>query len=99
MYRRKGWANWQNELIARALLGGVLHAVGRGEVEPGLLQPPPPLLDVRPLHPHHDRHGDLEGPGRADDTVGQDVAAEDAAEDVDQDGADVPVGGGDTEGV
>ena len=43
------------------------------------------LLDVRPFQPHHQRHLQIHFLRRGDDSVGDDVAAHDSAEDVDED--------------
>src|SRR5574341_1342644 len=82
-----------------SLLGAVLHAVGRDEVQAGLRQHLLPELDVRPLHPDHDGELHVEGPHGLDDPLCQPVAAEDPPEDVDQNRPNVPVGDQDAEGV
>src|SRR4051812_3162925 len=63
---------------------GFAHGVGGGEVESALAQHLLALLDVGALHADDDRHRHTEVPHRGDHPLGQDVAAQDAAEDVDQ---------------
>ena len=68
------------------LCGAVLHAVGDGEVESGIAQNFLTHFDVGAFHSNNDGNFDLKIFYRGDDTGGEDVATEDAAEDVDEDG-------------
>ena len=56
------------------------------------------LLHVRAFHAHHERHGQADLLRRLHDALGEDVAAQDAAEDVDEDPAHRRVGEDDLEG-
>ena len=56
------------------------------------------LLGVGALEPHHHRHLHAHVLHRVDDALGDQVAAHDAAEDVDQDGAHLRVGQDQLEG-
>jgi len=58
-----------------------------------------PRSSLLPFHPHHHRHHHPEVAHRGDDAFGEDVAAEDAAEDVDEHRLHVAVGEQDAEGV
>ena len=69
------------------------------EVEAGLPQHRPALLLVVALHAHDHRHLHRQVAHRGDDALGEDVAAQDAAEDVDEDRLHVGVGEQDAEGV
>src|SRR5262249_44671246 len=91
--------SWRPPGQADDFLGGVLHPVGSSERQPRLAQHPPPLLHVRSLHADDHRDRQLQVAGGSDDPVGEDVAAEDAPEDVDQHRPDVLVGDEDAEGV
>src|SRR5512142_567834 len=83
----------------RHLFRGVGEVLGRGDLETRLPQDLLPFVDVRPLEADDD--GDLEPHllHRGHDAVGDDVAAHDAAEDVDEDRADVLVREDDPERV
>ena len=80
-------------------LRGVLHAVGNREVESRFPQNLAPLLDVGSFHPNHDRHFDVQLARRVHHARRQRVAAQDAAENVDQHRLDVAIGKQNAEGV
>src|SRR5262249_42005787 len=80
-------------------LRAVAHVGRAGEVEPRLGQHLLAELDVRALHPHDDGHPDTELLHGRDQARGEPVAAQDAAEHVDEDGADARVGRKDPEGA
>ncbi len=84
---------------AHDLLRRLAHRVGGREVQAAVLQHLLALLDVGAFHPDDDRDRDAELLDRGDDAFGEHVAAQDAAEDVDQDGLDALVGHQDLEGV
>ena len=65
----------------------------------GLLEQSPSLLRVRPVEPDDDRVADLHPVERREDPARHLVAARDPAEDVEQDGFDLRVGGDDLERV
>src|SRR5688572_29537917 len=68
------------------------HRISRCEAQPALPQHALAFFDVGSFHPHHDRHAYAELGHGGDDPLRQHVAAQDAAEDVDQYGLDVLVG-------
>src|SRR5215212_8962675 len=80
------------------LFGGVLHAVADGEVHAGLGDEAAALFDVGAFEADDDRHLNADGPGGLDDAARDHVGADDAAEDVDEHGADGRVGEQDAEG-
>jgi hypothetical protein len=69
--------------------GGVLHAVRDREVQTRFGRILAALLHVGAFHPHHDREPGCSVPARRHHAGGQRVAAQDAAEDVDQHRLDV----------
>ena len=73
-------------------------SVGRDDVEPGLGEDLLPLLHVGAFHAHHQRHLEPDLLRRLHDALGEHVAAQDAAEDVDEDGLHRGVGQDDLEG-
>ena len=81
------------------LVGRLAHRVGRGEVESALAQHGLALLHVGAFHADDDRHRHTEFLDRGDDAGGEHVAAQDAAEDVDQHRLHVRVRHQDPEGV
>src|ERR671917_1503440 len=74
---------------ADGLRGRFVHAVAGGQ--PRLGEEAPPFLGVGPGKSHDDRHLDGDSLQRFRDALGDDVAARDAAEDIDEDGADIRV--------
>ena len=74
------------------LVRRLAHRVGRREVQAALLQHPLAFLDVGAFHPDDDRHRHAELLDRGNDALRQHVAAQDAAEDVDEHRLDVLVG-------
>src|SRR5205823_8497099 len=68
-----------------------VHRVGGREIHPALLEQALPFLDVRPFHADDDRHPHAQLLHGADHALREHVAAQDAAEDVDEDGPHVPV--------
>src|SRR6185437_4072626 len=80
------------------LLGAVRQVVGGDDVETALVDDFLAEFDVGAFQPHYQRHLQADFLHRGDDALGDDVAAHDAAEDVDQDAFDVRVGGDDLEG-
>ena len=67
------------------LLGGVAKIVGGDDRQAAHRQDVLALLDVGALEADDQRHRQIDFPGGLDDALGDDVAAHDAAEDVDQD--------------
>src|SRR5439155_18224219 len=67
------------------LAGAVEHVVGGDHVEPRFGEDLLPPLDVRPLHAHDERHAEADVARRLHHALGEDVTAEDAAEDIDED--------------
>src|SRR5439155_6246749 len=63
----------------------VEHVAGGDDVEPGAGEDRLALVDVRALHADDQRDREADLARGLDDAVGQNVAAEDAAEDVDED--------------
>src|SRR5262245_51609495 len=80
-------------------LAGLAQRLGRCDVELRLGEDTPALLGVRALQPHDERHLDRELLRRGDDPLGDQVAAHDAAEDVDEDRAHVRVAQDQLEGL
>src|SRR5215212_492232 len=80
------------------LFGGVLHALGDGEVHAGLGDEAAALFDVGAFEADDDGHLHADGLGSLDDAARHHVGADDAAEDVDEHGADVRVCEQDAEG-
>src|ERR1044072_465871 len=80
------------------LFGSVLHALAAGEVHAGLGDEAAPLFDVGAFETDDDGHLDADGFGGLDDTTRNHVGADDAAEDVDEHGADGRVCEQDAEG-
>src|SRR5450830_1179639 len=74
------------------LLGRVLHVVSWDDREAGALEDRFALLDVRALEAHDDGNLDADLLDGVHDAGRDDVAAHDAAEDVDEDGLHVRVG-------
>src|ERR1035438_4397821 len=81
------------------LLRRVQHIRSHREIEPGLQQNLPSEFHVGAFHAYHDRHLNIEVPRRPHHAGGQRIAAQDAAENVNQHGLDVPVREQDAEGV
>src|SRR5262245_55691550 len=79
------------------LLWRVVAIVGRDHVEAAVAKDRLAFLDVRAFEPDHQRHLKADFLHRRHHTLGDDIAAHDAAEDVDQDAFDVGVGGDDLE--
>src|SRR5271157_527346 len=81
---------WTNDSILRLccqcnhLLGRVFHAASNGEVQTRFPQNVLSLFDVRSFQPYHHRHLDPEVAHGRHHAAGHDVAAHDAAKDVDQ---------------
>src|SRR5437667_1536618 len=69
----------------------VFHSLGDGEIESGFAQNFLAQFHVRTFQAHHHRNLDAEAASRGHYATGHDVAAHDAAENVDQDGAHVRV--------
>ena len=63
---------------------GVLHAVGDGEVQAGFVQDLLAQFDVGAFHADHDRNFDVQIARRGDHAGGERVAAQDAAENIDE---------------
>ncbi len=61
-----------------------VHRIGGREVQTAVLEHLLPELDVRAFHADHDWHRHAELPDRRDHPLGEDVAAQDATEDVDE---------------
>src|SRR5215207_7413629 len=80
---------------ADGLRGRFVHAVAGGQTRLG--EEAPPFLGVGSGESHDDRHLDGDSLQRFGDALGDDVAARDAAEDIDENGADIRVGGHETE--
>src|SRR5262245_35176985 len=72
-------------------LPGLAQRVRRRDVELRLREDAAALPGVRALEPHDQRHLDRELLGRGDDSLGDQVAAHDAPEDVDEDRAHVRI--------
>ncbi len=85
--------------MATMRCGTVAEVVGALHVEPRARQQLLPLFDLAAVHADHDRQGAVDLGGRFDDPLGDDVAAHDAAEDVDEDPLDVAVLENDLEGL
>src|SRR5262245_57218682 len=66
-------------------LPGLAQRVGGRDLELRLGEDAPALLGVGALEPHDERDADRELLGRGDDSLGDQVAAHDASEDVDED--------------
>src|SRR2546426_4652907 len=81
------------------LLRAIAHVVGIREREARLSEHPLAQLHVGPLHPDHDRQPHAELLDRGDHALGQPVAAQDAAEDVDEHRLHARIGGEDAERV
>ena len=79
--------------------GARAHLVGGGEVEAGLGEHLPPQLHVRAFHPHDDGQLEAELLHGGDQPLRQPIAAQDAAEHVDEHRLDARVGGQDAEGA
>src|ERR687897_652617 len=73
------------------LRGRFVHAIAGGQ--PRLGEEAPPFLSVRSGESHADWHRDGHSPQCLRDALCDDVAARDAAEDIDENGAHVRVGG------
>src|SRR5262249_45461190 len=92
---------------ARRLPGGqfdyflrrVQHVHADREIEAGFQEDLASEFDVRALHADDDGHLDVEVASRADNSTGQRVAAQNAAEDVDQDRLHIAIREQDAEGV
>src|SRR5262245_60315109 len=80
-------------------LGRLAQRLGGQEVEPGCGQDRPPRLRVRPLQTHHQRHLEGELLGGGHHALRDQVAAHDAAEDVDEDRAHARVAQDQLEGL
>src|SRR4029077_12128874 len=68
-------------------LRSIFHAVSDGEIEAGVAEYLLTEFDVSPFHAHHDGNLELQIFCGGDHARSEDVAAQDAAEDVDEDGA------------
>src|SRR5262245_39588092 len=64
--------------------GGVVEIVRRRDREAGGREQLAPLLDVRALQAHDDRDLEPDFLDRRDDALGDEIATDDAAEDVDE---------------
>src|SRR5207248_1992288 len=82
---------------ANDLLGAVREVVGGDHVQAALVDDLLAELDVGAFQAHDQRHLQSDFLDCGDHTLGDDVAAHDAAEDVDQDALNVRVGGDDLE--
>mmetsp|Transcript_25050 Transcript_25050/g.48641 ORF Transcript_25050/g.48641 Transcript_25050/m.48641 type:complete len:360 (-) Transcript_25050:338-1417(-) len=81
------------------LLSGIVQVVGGDDArEARSLDDLFAQIDVRALEAHDERDLEANFLDRTHDTLGNDVALHDAAEDVDEDGLDAVVGGNDLEG-
>src|SRR5690348_2898856 len=69
-------------------LRGVVQIIGGRDPEPGIAQQLAALLDVGAFETHHHRYFEADFLDRRDDSLGDQVAADDAAEDVDEDAVD-----------
>ena len=69
---------------ATTCLGRFAHGVGGGEVEAAVAQHLLALFDVGAFHPNDDGHRHAEIAHRGNHPFGEHVAAQDAAEDVDE---------------
>jgi hypothetical protein len=76
----------------------VVEVVGRDHVETGLVEDGLALFDIGALEAHHQRHFEAHFLDCRDHAFGDDIAAHDAAEDIDQDAFDRRIGGDDLEG-
>ena len=111
--RRNAFLNAQVELYAdvdiaghlddlgelHALLGGRLQVVDAEDLEAALVDQLLRGLHVGALQAGDDGDAQVHGFGDADEALGDGVAADDAAEDVDEDGGDLGVGGDEVEGA
>src|SRR5690606_12637968 len=79
------------------LLGGVVEVVGRNHVEARILEDGLAFLDIGAFETNHQRHFEADFLDRSDNAFGNDVAAHDAAEDIDQDALHSRIGGDDLE--
>src|ERR671910_920864 len=80
---------------ADGLRGRFVHAIAGGQ--PRLGEEAPPFLGVGSGESHDDRHLDGDSLQRFRDALGNDVAPRDAAEDIDEDGTYIRVGGHEAE--
>src|SRR5438874_6699313 len=90
-----GWSTCKLDDLPRRFI----HAVGGGELHTALAQQPLPFIDIGAFHSDDDRHGHAEILDCRDDALRQDVAAQDAAENVDQNRFHLFVRHEDLEGV
>ena len=74
------------------LARGILEIVGGDQLQPRLAQDAPAEFDIGAFEPHHQRHVQIDLARRRDDALGEHVAAQDAAKNVDQDRLDIRVG-------
>src|SRR5687767_10447646 len=81
------------------LLGPLAHRIGGGEIEAALAEHLLAFLDVGAFHPDHDRHRHAKVLDGRDHPFGEDVAPQNAAENIDEDRLHARVGHQDPEGV
>src|ERR1051326_2486378 len=79
------------------LLRGIVEVIGGDHVEPRIRDDALAEIDVGAFEPHHQRHLQPNLLDRRHDALGDDVAAHDAAEDVDQNAFDIRIGRDDLE--
>src|ERR1043166_1961089 len=79
------------------LLRGIVEVVGGHHIEPRFRDDALAEIDVGAFEPHHQRHLQPDSLDGRHDAFGDDVAAHDPAEDVDQDAFDVRIDGDDLE--
>jgi hypothetical protein len=82
-----------------ALLGGVLQVVDAEDLEAALVDQLLRGFHVGALETGDDGDAEVHGLGDGDQALGDVVAADDTAEDVDEDGGDLGVGGDEVEGA
>src|ERR1700690_2168469 len=73
-------------------IGGFLHCCAHLEIKARILQNLPALFNVCALKPQHNRHLHVQLARRCDNARCQPVHAENAAEDIDEDGLHIRVG-------
>src|SRR6185295_798008 len=74
------------------LFGGITHSLGWDDADAGITQHAAALVNVGTLEPGNDRDRYAQIFRCCDDTVGDHIAADDTAEDIDQHSLDVIVG-------
>src|SRR5262245_51266609 len=80
------------------LAGGVFEIVGADDVETAVLDDGFAFVDVGAFEANHQRHFEADALHRGDHAFGDDVAARDAAENVDEDALHLRIGEDDLEG-